>query len=206
MGQDELYNGLQDDFDSYLAEAHGRYRRAIVCQDYEAPIEIFDRHLYQKGGLVLFMLRRLLGDETFFAGVRVYLTRHARSIVETRDLMRALEDVSGRGLEQFFEQWVYRAGHPELEVKVEHEDQVLTVTVKQVQKVDKETPCFVFPLAFEVTPTRGKPVRHTRQIDKASRPSPSLAPSDRASFRSTRSSPSWPTFGWTCRRTCCGDS
>jgi aminopeptidase N len=103
------------------------------------PIEIFDRHLYQ-GGLVLFMLRRLLGDEAFFAGVRVYLTRHARSIVESRDLMRAMEDVSGRGLEQFFEQWVYRAGHPELEVKVEHEGEVLTIAVKQVQKVDKETP------------------------------------------------------------------
>jgi aminopeptidase N len=168
LGQDELYFGLQDDFDAYLAEAHGRYRRAIVCQDYEAPIEIFDRHLYQKGALVLFMLRRLLGDEAFFGGVRVYLKRHARSIVETRDLMRALEDVSGHGLEQFFEQWVYRAGHPELEVKVEHEGQVLTIAVKQVQKVDKETPCFAFPLTFEVTPTRGKPVRHTRRIDKAS--------------------------------------
>jgi aminopeptidase N len=82
--------------------------------------------------------------------------------------MRALADVSGRGLEQFFEQWVYRAGHPELEVKIEHEGKVLTVTVKQVQKVDKETPCFAFPLSFEVTPTRGKPVRHSRQIEKAS--------------------------------------
>jgi aminopeptidase N len=167
LGQDELYFGLQDDFDAYLAEAHGRYRRPIVCQDYEAPIEIFDRHLYQKGALVLFMLRRLLGDHAFFAGVRVYLTRHARSIVETRDLMRAMEDVSGHGLEQFFEQWVYRAGHPELEVKVEHEAQVLTVTVKQTQKIDKETPVFAFPFTFEVTPVRGKTVRHTRNIDKA---------------------------------------
>ncbi len=168
LGQDELYYGLQDDFDAYLAEAHGRYRRPIVCQDYETPIEVFDRHLYQKGGLVLFMLRRLLGDETFFAGVRVYLTRHARSIVETRDLMRAMEDVSGRTLEQFFEQWVYRAGHPELEIKVEHEGEVLTISVKQVQKVDKETPCFAFPLTIEVSPVRGKPSRHTRQVDKVS--------------------------------------
>jgi aminopeptidase N len=168
LGDDELYFGLQDDFDAYMAEARGRYRRPIVCQDYEAPIEIFDRHLYQKGALVLFMLRRLLGDDAFFAGVRIYLTRHARSIVETRDLMRAMEDVSGHGLEQFFEQWVYRAGHPELEVKIEHEDQVLTVTVKQVHKMDKEIPCFAFPFTFEVTPARGKAVRHTRRIDKAS--------------------------------------
>jgi aminopeptidase N len=166
LGEDEMYFGLQDDFDAYLAEAHGRYRRAIVCQDYEAPIEIFDRHLYQKAALVLFMLRRLLQDRAFFAGVRVYLTRHARSIVETRDLMRAMEDVSGHALEQFFEQWVYRAGHPELEVKVEHEDGVLTISVKQTQKVDRDIPCFAFPFTFEVAPARGKSVRHTRRIDK----------------------------------------
>jgi aminopeptidase N len=166
LGQDELEFGLQDDLDAYFAEAHGRYRRPIVCQDYEAPIEIFDRHLYQKGALVLFMLRRQLGDAAFFAGIRVYLQRHARSIVETRDLLRAMEDVSGQGLEQFFEQWVYRAGHPELEVKVEHEGNVLTISVKQVQKGERDIPCFAFPFTFEVQPARGKPARHTRRIDK----------------------------------------
>jgi aminopeptidase N len=143
-----------------------RYRRAIVCQDYDAPIDIFDRHLYQKGGLVLHMLRTMLGDRVFWRAVNAYLTKHARSIVETRDLMRALEDVSGRGLEQFFEQWVYRAGHPELEVKVEHEDGALAVTVKQAQKIDKDSPPFAFTFAFDLAPPKGKPVRHSRRIDK----------------------------------------
>ena len=50
----------------------------IVCQDYDAPIDIFDRHLYEKGGLVLHMLRRELGDTLFWAGVKTYLTRHAQ--------------------------------------------------------------------------------------------------------------------------------
>jgi len=167
LGRDEYHYGIRNNLDEYFAEANGRYRRPIVCQDYDAPIDIFDRHLYQKGGLVLHMLRTMLGDKVFWASVKTYLTRHARSIVETRDLMRALEDVSGRGLEQFFEQWVYRAGHPELEVKVEYDDGALAVTVKQAQKVDKDAPAFVFALSFDVAPPKGKIVRHTRQLQKA---------------------------------------
>ena len=89
-----------------------------MCRDYEEPIDLFDRHLYEKGGLVLHMLRRELGDETFWRGVNRYLVRHAGGIVETNDLMRALEEVSGRSLERFFDQWVYRPGHPELKVKI----------------------------------------------------------------------------------------
>jgi aminopeptidase N len=166
LGRDEYDYALKGDLGSYLGEANSRYRRPIVCQDYEAPIEVFDRHLYEKGGLVLHVLRTLLGDETFFRAVRVYLTRHARSIVETRDLLRALEDTSGRGLDQFFEQWVHRAGHPELEVKIEHGERVLTLTVKQAQKIDKENPAFAFPLTIAITTPRGKVIRHTNQIDK----------------------------------------
>ena len=64
-------------------EAHGRYRRAIVCQDYEAPIDIFDRHLYEKGALVLHMLRRLLGDDAFFGG-RARLPDAARAASSRR--------------------------------------------------------------------------------------------------------------------------
>src|SRR5262249_54549428 len=115
----------------------------------------------------LHMLRNMLGDDVFWRSVNAYLTKHARSIVETRDLMRALEDGSGRGLEQFFEQWVYRAGHPELEVKIEHEAGALTVAVKQVQKIDRESPAFAFPLTIDVVHGKGQPVRHTHRIEKA---------------------------------------
>jgi aminopeptidase N len=167
LGKDEYHYALRGDLDAYFAEANGRYRRPIVCQDYEAPIDVFDRHLYQKGGLVLHMLRTMLGDDVFWSSVRGYLKKHARSIVETRDLMRALEEVSGRGLDQFFEQWVYRAGHPDLEVKIEHQDGVLNVGIKQTQKVDKEAPCFAFALTLDVVPDKGKAIRHSHRIEKA---------------------------------------
>jgi aminopeptidase N len=127
-----------------------------VCSTYNNPIDLFDRHLYEKGGWVLHMLRCELGDELFFGGVKRYLERHRGGIVETRDLLRALEDESGRSLEGFFDQWVYRAGHPDLEVKATHDADsgLLTVRVKQKQSVDAVTPLFRF--ALEVGIVHGK--------------------------------------------------
>ena len=178
-GRDEYDYSVKGDMDAYFAEARGRYKRPVVCQDYEAPIDIFDRHLYEKGGIVLHMLRRELGDALFFRGVGSYLERHQKGVVESRDLMRALEDVSGRSLERFFEQWVHRPGHPELDVKIEHEGEVTTISVKQTQdrgsaghgphaaSPDHVTPVFAFDLVLDFVldeETR----REVRRVDQAS--------------------------------------
>jgi aminopeptidase N len=140
LGRDEYEYGVKHDLSSYLSEAHGRYRRPIVCQDYDSPLDLFDRHLYEKGGLVLHVLRTELGDTLFWKGVSTYLNRHARSIVETRDLLRALEEVSGRSLGRAFEEMVMRPGHPEIEVDVSWDDGVLTCAVKQVQSATDGVP------------------------------------------------------------------
>ena len=156
LGRDEYDFHVKGDLDSYLSEAHGRYRRPIVCQDYDAPLDLFDRHLYEKGGLVLHMLRTELGDELFWRGVHLYLTRHANGIVETRDLARALEDVSGRSLGRLFEQLVYRAGHPELELNVSWDRGILNVEVKQVQNaIDGVPAVFELPLILDVVGSDG---------------------------------------------------
>ncbi len=149
LGKDEYDLGVKGDLDAYIGEAAGRYRRPIVCQTYDAPLDLFDRHLYEKGGLVLHLLRREIGDALFWRGVGLYLKRHAHGVVETRDLMRALEEVSGRSLGQLFDQWVYRPGHPEVEVGISWDKQVLSVTVKQTQSTADEVPN-VFELPLEL--------------------------------------------------------
>ena len=163
-GRDEYDHGLKVDLDAYLNEATGRYRRPIVCQDYDAPLDLFDRHLYEKGGLVLHTLRIELGDALFWQGIAVYLARHARGVVETRDLMRAMEDVSGRSLGRFFEQAVYKPGHPECDVSVSWEKKVLTVSVKQHQSTNDGVPAvFEFPLVVEIhEPSADAAVRRER--------------------------------------------
>ncbi len=140
LGADEYAYGVKGDLAGYVAEAHGRYRRAIVCQDYDAPLDLFDRHLYEKGGLVLHALRVELGDALFWRGIHRYLTARAGGVVETRDLERAMEEESGRSLARFFEQCVHKPGHPEIEVNVAWDRGVLTVGAKQTQSTADGVP------------------------------------------------------------------
>jgi aminopeptidase N len=165
LGRDEYAFGVKGDLDAYAAEAHGRYRRPIVCQDYDSALDLFDRHLYEKGGLVLHALRLELGEETFWRGIRSYLTQHARSVVETRDLQRALEDVSGRGLGRFFEQWVYKPGHPEIEIEVSWDKGIVSIATKQTQSTADGVPsCFELPLEFDLADPDGRTARRTVRV------------------------------------------
>lgn len=133
-GEDEYLHGIERDVSSYLNEANSRYQRAIVCREYDEPIDLFDRHLYEKGALVLHLLRRELGEETFWAALSDYVVAHGQSNVETNDLKRAMELKSGRSLDRFFEQWLHRAGHPKVHVRVTAENKRLTVHFEQKQK------------------------------------------------------------------------
>lgn len=164
LGLDEYEHNVTADLNIYLGEARSSYKRPIVCRDYDEPIDLFDRHLYQKGGLVLHMLRRRLGDEDFWTGVKSYLNAHRGGIVETNDLMRALEESSGQSLEKFFDQWVYRPGHPDLKVKVSYERGSLLVDVEQNQK-GNDVAVFEFPLEVEVI-VGGEPSLHRRLISE----------------------------------------
>ena len=111
---------------------------------------MFDRHLYEKGGMVLHMLRMALGDEAWWASIKHYLERHRGGNVATQDLQRAVEDVTGRNLEGFFQQWVLSPGHPDLKVAYSWDDKakLASLTVKQAQDTKQGTPCY--NLAFDV--------------------------------------------------------
>ena len=151
LGRDEYDWGIKVDLETYLVEARNRYRRPIVCQDYDAPLDLFDRHLYEKGGLVLHALRAELGDALFWRGVHDYLRVHARGIVETRDLRLAMEDASGRSLGRAFEQWVNRPGHPELSITIAWERGLLTLAVQQTQATSDGVPsCFELSIDIDV--------------------------------------------------------
>ncbi len=176
-GRDEYEHGLLGELGSYVSEARARYRRPLVCQDYELPIDLFDRHLYEKGALVLHLLRTELGDEAFWSGVRAYLKRHAHGVVETRDLQRALEAASGRSLERFFEQWVFRPGHPELTIKASWSDGALSIEVKQGQSTTAmpavagealAVPLFALDLTVDILDAEGRAVRHQVRVERAS--------------------------------------
>ncbi len=138
----EHHHGVDD----YLYDVYGlargylseRYRRPIVERTYNVPVDIFDRHLYDKAGVVLHMLRRELGDAPFYKAIKHYVQQHKGRNVVTTDLQRAVEEATGRNMDWFFDQWLYSAGHPELKVSYSWDDKsnVATVSVKQTQKSD----------------------------------------------------------------------
>jgi aminopeptidase N len=112
-------------------------------------IYLFDgSKVYYKGAWVLQMLRHQLGEELFWRGVAKYLNDHRWQSVETSDLRRVMEEVSGRNLEQFFQQWVYSHGVPRLAVDYawDAKGKQARIIVRQTQKIDKATPAFAFPL------------------------------------------------------------
>lgn len=134
----------------YLSEAKGRYTRPIVSYDFREPIDVFDRHLYNKGSCVLWTLRHELGDDAFWGATRAYLEAHAHGTVHTRDFQRAFERHTGRNLDGFFHQWLHQAGHPVLEVDLSQEDDLVLVTVTQKQKGEQVPEAFDLQLRIEL--------------------------------------------------------
>ncbi|HUA35115.1 MAG TPA: M1 family aminopeptidase [Candidatus Binataceae bacterium] len=166
LGADEFAWNVRQDREGYLDEDTNRYRRPVVCNRYRAPIELFDRHLYEKGSLILHMLRRLVGDELFFKSLNLYCTRHRGQNVITQDLQRAFEDATGRNLDFFFDQWVYKEGHPEIEVTSSFDDKrkLASVTVKQTQKTGEKIGLFRFPVTIALMDAEGNETRHRVEI------------------------------------------
>ncbi|MBV8643371.1 MAG: HEAT repeat domain-containing protein, partial [Candidatus Eremiobacteraeota bacterium] len=147
-GWDEYLYDVYGTVQRYLEEDGERYRRPIVCNTFRDPIELFDRHLYEKGGAVLHMLRGELGWERTKRSIRRYVHENAQRNVETIDLVRAIEAETGRNTRRFFGQWVERGGHPDLEVtyRWDGDRNTALLTIAQKQKIDDERPAYVFDL------------------------------------------------------------
>lgn len=147
-GWDEYQRTMFEVVARYLDEDEERYRRPIVCNVYRDPIELFDHHLYEKGAAVLHMLRGELGWERMKRVLRRYVTDNAGATVETIDLVRAIDAETGRNLRGFFDQWIARGGHPELEVRQVWDEarSTLILEVEQKQSVDDEHPPYAFEL------------------------------------------------------------
>ena len=126
---------------SYLDEDKRRYRRPIVTHVYREPIELYDRHLYEKGACVYHMLRCELGEALFFKAIAHFVNQNAHSTVGTVDLLRAISEATGRNLQGLFDQYVFRGGHPDFEVSYswDNDDNIAKVTVKQTQAKEGNT-------------------------------------------------------------------
>jgi hypothetical protein len=105
---------------------------------------IFRALVYNKGAAVLHMLRRLIGDDAFFKGVRRFYAGAKFRKAGTDELKRAFEAEAGRPLDRFFDDWIYGSALPRLKVAFKVEGNNLVVHVEQLGDV------FELPLTFSV--------------------------------------------------------
>lgn len=89
---------------------------------------------YQKGAWILHMLRNLMGDEAFQAGIRAYYQRFINGNASTTDFRLAMENASGKDLSAFFNQWLYQGGYIALKGSWSYD-----AAQKQVQIVLQQT-------------------------------------------------------------------
>ncbi len=133
-----LYADLRQSHNSVLGSWAQGQRRPIVTKYYDNKDGLFDNYAYPGGGSVLHMLRKHLGDKLFAASLSHYLKSNAHQPVSTEDLRIAVEETSGQSMDWFFDQWLYKMGHPVFEVTQAYDETAkkLTLNVKQMQKID----------------------------------------------------------------------
>ena len=123
----------------------------VIRFDYANREQMFDEISYQKGGRILHMLRKTVGEEAFFKALNLYLTRHSYKNAEIHDLRLAFEEVSGMDLNWFFKQWFLASGHPVLTILSAYnpDKKEVMVTIKQMQDLSK-FPLYQIPMAVDI--------------------------------------------------------
>lgn len=166
-GKWQADEGLENDLATYLAEASQK-REPLIRYYYKNREDMFDGHSYQKGGRVLHLLRHTVGDSAFFEALKLYLTKNAYTDVEIAELRMAFEDVTGKDLMWFFNQYFMEAGHAELQINYDYNpnNKQLTVSIKQTQN-PKYTPIYRIPSHIQINFTNNLKIKHSVEITSA---------------------------------------
>jgi len=147
----ERWNGARGWF-----ENNNLWSKPIVRHDFDDSSE-FDENAYDKGGLVLNMLRHQLGEDAFYRGLKHYLEANRGKNVVTADLAKAMEEATHVNVDQFFSQWLYGAGAPKFDLNYAYDSEKHQVafTVKQTQKVEGRVGIFRVPTEVEISNASG---------------------------------------------------
>lgn len=161
-GRDAAEHHRQGEFQGYLAQAQ-HYMHPLVDFHYGNKEDMFDSHSYNKGGMVLHMLRHMIGDDAFFASLNYYLNEMEYQAAEVHDLRLAFERVTGLDLNWFFDQWFLKAGHPvvKMDYKYVADAKTARITITQEQN-QKEVPLFRIPTEVVIYTKSGR--KFTKKI------------------------------------------
>ncbi|UOG74306.1 M1 family metallopeptidase [Hymenobacter tibetensis] len=154
----------QEKMNHYLEEAQSK-REPLIRYRYASQEDMFDRHSYDKGGRVLHMLRKHVGDEAFFTALNRYLTQNKFSTTEIAKLRLVFEETTGEDLMWFFDQWFLQRGHPELKVTHSFAGNQVSLRVQQLQD-STFSPIYRLPVTV-TTWINNQPTDHRIVVTKA---------------------------------------
>lgn len=156
-GIDQADYNAEIEKEGYYASSSNGSNHNLIWYDYDDKEQMFDGHSYNKGGRILHMLRNYLGDEAFFAGLKLYLQTNKFKAAEFHHLRQAFEEVSGQDLNWFFDQWFTGKGHPKLDVEqyFSAENKEVVLTVYQNQDL-ATTPLYRLPVQVMVYDEAGE--------------------------------------------------
>jgi aminopeptidase N len=130
----------------YFAEAT-QTQKDMIRFDVAVREDMFDGHSYNKGGQILHMLRKYVGDDAFFASLKLYLEKNKFTSVEIHNLRLAFEETTGEDLNWFFNQWFLAKGHPDLKISSDYDNGAKKLVLKVKQQQDfSTTPLYKLPL------------------------------------------------------------
>jgi aminopeptidase N len=156
-GADEYAYQMMNNHNAVIA-ADKRERRPTVYNRYNDPVDVFGTYIYPRGASVLHMLRGIIGKDLFFKAIKYYVNKYKFHNVDSHDLQNAVQEATGYNLYWFFDEWLYKGGHPVFDVSYKYNDadHTLSLTVKQVQKVDEITPVYRMPVNIMIQTKSGK--------------------------------------------------
>ena len=157
-----LWKNESKEKDEYDYEMLINGDEAIRVDSEIARVPIYGSHgiirenVYDKGAVILNTFKYILGDK-FYPSLNTYLNDNEYGCVVTQDFLDAINktwnadpnlDQPPQDFKWMFDQWIWKAGYPELEVEYEYDEDAKEVllNVKQIQKVDSLTPLFRFPV------------------------------------------------------------
>ena len=133
-----VYDEVRNNQNQVLGTWNDGTRRPIVTKYYANKDAMFDNYAYPGGASILHMLRKHLGEENWWKAINLYLKTNAHQPVSTEDFRIAVEEATGQSMDWFFDQWLYRMGHPVFEISKKYDANAkkLVLNVKQTQKLD----------------------------------------------------------------------
>jgi aminopeptidase N len=174
LGADDfLYSDVKANQDAYLNAWRQGNRRPIVTKNYVSPDSVFDTYAYPRGGAVLHMLRKTLGEDNWWRAINYYLRKYANQPVETEQFRIAIEESTGQAMDWFFDEWLYKMGHPIFRVTQNYEPstKALKLTVEQLQTLDNtsqfpQVALFQTPVEIEIGTASGTHLEHIQILPK----------------------------------------